>query len=72
MEGAQVKKDMVIPGSVTIGIFLIFTDDSSNAITKGTTAWYSVKHTAWMASVPLNLANHPTHVVFGSWLHTVN
>ena len=25
--------------------------------------WYGTGHTAWMASVPLNLANHPTHVV---------
>ena len=57
-----VKKDVVIPGSVTIGIFN-FTDASSIATTKGTTAWHCVKHTAWMASVPLNLANHPTHVV---------
>ena len=29
----------------------------------GAAAWYGVRHTAWTASVPLNLANHPTHVV---------
>ena len=26
------------------------------------TAWYDTRHTAWMESVPLNLAHHPTHV----------
>ena len=35
------------------------TDDSSTS----TTVWYGTGHRAWMASVPLNLANHPTHVV---------
>ena len=35
------------------------TDDSCCS----TTAWYGTGHTAWMASVPLNLAHHPTHVV---------
>ena len=39
------------------------TDDSSNSATRGTPAWNGVRHTAWMASVPLDLANHPTHVV---------
>ena len=38
-------------------------DDSSNSVTRGTPAWYGVRHTAWMTSVPLHLANHPTHVV---------
>ena len=32
-------------------------DDSS------TTAWYNSRHFAWIASVPLELAHHPTHVV---------
>ena len=35
------------------------TDDSSTSAT----GWSCTRHTAWMASVPLNLANHPTHVV---------
>ena len=35
------------------------TDDSSSS----TTAWYGTGHSAWMASVPLNLVHHPTHVV---------
>ena len=39
------------------------TDDSSCSDLRGTTAWYGTGHPAWMASVPLNLANHPTHVV---------
>ena len=38
-------------------------DDSSNSATRGTTAWYGVRQTAWMASVLLDLANHPTLVV---------
>ena len=36
-----------------------FTHDSSCS----NTAWYGTGHTAWMASVPLNLAHHPTRVV---------
>ena len=40
-----------------------FTDDSSRSACTGTTAWYDTRHTAWMASVPLHLAHHPTHVV---------
>ena len=36
-----------------------FTDDSSCS----TAAWFGTGHTAWMASVPLNLAHHPPHVV---------
>ena len=28
-----------------------------------TTAWYNSRHFAWIASVPLELAHHPTHVV---------
>ena len=32
-------------------------DDSS------TSAWCNSRYTAWMASVPLDLAHHPTHVV---------
>ena len=32
-------------------------DDSS------TSAWYNPRYSAWMASVPLDLAHHPTHVV---------
>ena len=39
------------------------TDESSCSVLRGTTAWYCTGHTAWMASVPRNLANHPTHVV---------
>ena len=35
------------------------TDDSSTS----TTAWYGTGHKPWMASVPLNLAHHPTRVV---------
>ena len=35
------------------------TDNSSCS----TSAVYGTGHTAWMASVPLNLAHHPTHVV---------
>ena len=42
-----------------------FTDDSANLAIRGATAWYGAKHTAWMASVHQNLANHPTHVVLG-------
>ena len=39
-------------------------DDSSNSsVVRGTPAWYGTGHTAWMSSVPLNFANHPTHVV---------
>ena len=40
-----------------------FTDHSSNSATRGITAWYGTGHTAWMAAVPLDLANHPTHDV---------
>ena len=40
-----------------------FTDDSSSSAARGTTAWYGTRHTAWMAAIPLNLSNHPTHVV---------
>ena len=39
------------------------TDDSSGSSCRDTTAWYGTGHTAWMASVPLNLAHHPTHAV---------
>ena len=35
------------------------TDDSSTSAA----GWYGTGHGAWMASVPLNPANHPTHVV---------
>ena len=35
------------------------TDDSSTSAA----GWYGTGHSAWMASVPLNTANHPTHVV---------
>ena len=28
-----------------------------------TTEWNGMGHTAWMAAIPLNLSNHPTHVV---------
>ena len=38
-------------------------DDSSTSATRGTTAWFGTTHPAWMPSVPLNLANHPTHFV---------
>ena len=37
-------------------------EDSGSAC-RGTTAWHSSRCTAWMASVPLDLAHHPTHVV---------
>ena len=40
-----------------------FTDDSSGSALVGTTSRCGTRHTAWMASVPLKLANHPTHVV---------
>ena len=35
------------------------TDDSSTSAA----GWYGTGHGAWMASIPLNPANHPTHVV---------
>ena len=52
-----VKQDMAMPGNQTTGLPAI-----------GLTIPHlqllgSLAHTAWMASVPLNLANHPTHVV---------
>ena len=28
-----------------------------------TTEWNGTGHTAWMAAIPLNLSNHPTHVL---------
>ena len=34
-----------------------------NNSSTSTTAWYKSRHTAWMASVLLDLAHHPTHVV---------
>ena len=40
-----------------------FTDNSSSSACKGTTAWHNSRHCAWKASVPLDLAHHPTHVV---------
>ena len=48
--------------SMTIGIPAL-TDDSSCSSLRGTTALYGTGRTAWMASVRLNLANHPMHVV---------
>ena len=39
------------------------TDVSSNSALVGNTSRCGTGHTAWMASVPLNLADHPTHVV---------
>ena len=42
-------------------------DDSSTSV------WYNSSFAAWMASVSLDLAHHPTHVgCSGSWLHTIN
>ena len=66
-----VKKDMSHSWELD-DWYSILIDDSSTSATRGSTAWYGTRHTAWMASVPLNLANHPTHVCSGSWLHTVN
>ena len=40
-----------------------FTDDSSSSTARGITAWFGTRHTAWMAAIPFNLSNHPTHVV---------
>ena len=40
--------------------YFSLTDDSSTSATRWSC---SRAHTAWMASAPLNLANHPTHVV---------
>ena len=40
-----------------------FTDDSSSSATRGTTEWCGTGHTARMAAIPLNSANHPTRVV---------
>ena len=57
-----VKKDMAMPGIQTIG-FSSLADGSSCSACRGTTAWYHTGRTAWMASVPLDLANDPTHVV---------
>ena len=57
----QKQKDMAMPGNQTIGIPALLT--TSCSVLRGTAAWYCTGHTAWMASVPLNLANHPTHVV---------
>ena len=39
-------------------------DDSSNSACRGTTAWDNSRHFAWFAPVPLDLAHHPTRVVF--------
>ena len=44
-------------------LYSSLTDDSSTSATRGTTAWFGTTHTACMASVPLDLANHPTLVV---------
>ena len=50
------KKIMAMRGNQTTGLPTV--DDSTSA------GWSSTRtHTAWMASVPLNLANHLTHVV---------
>ena len=57
-----VKKDMAMPGNKAI-VFSSLTNESSCSSLRGTTALYGTGRTAWMASVPLNLANHPTHVV---------
>ena len=43
--------------------FPALTNESSCSSLGGTTALYGTGRTAWMLSVPLNLANHPTHVV---------
>ena len=40
-----------------------YDDSSDSSVVRGTPAWYGTGHAALMASVPLNLANHPTHVV---------
>ena len=63
-----VKKDMAMPSNPDGWLV----DCSTSA-----TGWSCTRaHTAWMASVPLNLANHPTHVVVDlgctrSTVHTV-
>ena len=50
------KKDMARSGNQTIGLPVTgLTPDAR---------WFCTKaHTAWMVTTPLNLANHPTHVV---------
>ena len=52
-----VKQDMAMPGDQTIGLPAIGLTIPQVQLLG------SLAHTAWMASVPLNLANHPTNVV---------
>ena len=52
-----VKQDMAMPGNQTIGLAAIGLTIPQVQLLG------SLAHTAWMASVPMNLANHPTHVV---------
>ena len=40
-----------------------YDDSSVSSAVRGTLACYGTGHTEWMASLPLNLANHPTYVV---------
>ena len=55
-----VKYDMAMPGNRTIGLPSHWPDDSSTSAA----GWSCTRaHTAWMIAVPLNLTNHPTHVV---------
>ena len=54
---------MVILGSLTIGIRILLMTPQvqlQEDLLHGTAR---TKHTAWMAAIPLNLSNHPTHVV---------
>ena len=46
-------------------------DDSGSAC-RGTAEWHNSRYTAWMTSVLLGLAYHPTYVVLDLWLDTID
>ena len=46
--------------------------EESGSACRGTTAWHNSRYSAWMTSVTLDLAHHPTHVVLDLWLDTID
>ena len=46
--------------------------EESGSACRGTSAWHNSRYSEWMASVTLDLAHHPTHVVLDLWLDTID